>query len=715
MTNPEAPDLGLRQGRSWVWVLVAAATLTSLATLAADVALGHDFEYMLRSYTITNLATGLLFAPIAGLILTRHPRHRVGRMMMWIGLVAPLQVLTGKVAMLATGPATTIGEAPGWVTVLWWIPQWMWVPAIIPILLLLPLFFPDDRLPSPRWRPFVWLCLAVTGLMTLGFAIGLAPWATDTSRVLITSDFQAEGWPVPAVGAVIEPMFGLVLVLGVISLGSTWLRYRRADGLQRQQLRWLLLAVLVVVPGMTGLLVVQALDFTSIPLWVFVGLTIVALPVPVAIGIAILRHQLFDIDLVLSRSIVYAGLAGFITTVYIGLVVGVGNLVGGREDPSLLLQVVATAFVAVLFQPVRRGLQLWANRLVFGQRSTPYQVLSSFASQAARTPDESTLQEVARLLAAGTGSQPARVWLRVAARLVPVASAPSDEKAAPLEVEGETLPDMGSDLAVPVVHDGELLGALTLTKTRGEQMTPQDIDLADRLATGVAMMLRNLRLTAELRERLEQLTRSRQRLVTAQDDARRRMEQDIHDGAQQQLVSLRIKLGAARQLAERSEAEKTTLILRQLAADADGAIETLRELARGIYPPLLEAEGLAAAIESQAAKSPLPISVHAAGVGRYEPHAEVAVYFSVLEALNNVAKYAQATSAHVRLDETDSRLRFVVEDDGVGFDPAKVNGGSGLPGMADRLDTLGGGLEVTSRVGHGTIVAGSVPVTQVLP
>lgn len=412
----------------------------------------------------------------------------------------------------------------------------------------------------------------------------------------------------------------------------------------------------------------------------------------------------------ISRTLTAGALVGFILVVYVGVVVGLGRLVGMGEEPSLYLQIVATALVAILFQPVRVRLQRWANRIVYGQRATPYQVLAAFSRQAGQTSDEASLQEVARLLAEGTGADPAMVWLRVGDGLWPVASFPASESPDPVELAGGSLPDLGRDLVVPVVHESEVLGALTLDKRRGEEVTPQDRELVGRLAVGVAVMLRNLRLTSELRQRLQELTASRRRIVTAQDEARRRLERDLDEGAQQKLVSLKVKLGLLRAMAEKARAANTTGLLEELERDAGGAVETLRDLARGIYPPLLEEEGLGVAIKAQTRKAALPVTVHSAGVGRYPADVETAVYFVVLESLNNVAKYSDASSAYVRLEEDTDELTFIVEDDGVGFDPAETASGTGMVGMADRLDTVGGRLEVASRRGHGTVVKGKVPV-----
>ena len=214
-------------------------------------------------------------------------------------------------------------------------------------------------------------------------------------------------------------------------------------------------------------------------------------------------------------------------------------------------------------------------------------------------------------------------------------------------------------------------------------------------------MLKNVGLTADLHARLEDLRASRQRLVSAQDEERRRLERNLHDGAQQHLVALKVKLGLVEMLLARDPA-KATATLQQLKGDADDALETLRDLARGIYPPLLAEKGLVTALESQARKATLPVLVDAAGITRYGQDLEAAVYFCVLEALQNVQKYAKATQVIVRLREADGQLQVEVEDDGAGFDVATVQRGAGLTNMEDRLDALGGALSVHSSPGHGT-------------
>jgi len=222
-------------------------------------------------------------------------------------------------------------------------------------------------------------------------------------------------------------------------------------------------------------------------------------------------------------------------------------------------------------------------------------------------------------------------------------------------------------------------------------------------------VLRNVRLTEDLLANLDELRASRQRIVAAQDSERRRIERNIHDGAQQQLVALAVKARLAPQLSER-DAAKANELLEQMEGELSQTLEDLRNLARGIYPPLLADKGLLAALESQAARSSVPVEVQGDGVERYPAETEAAVYFCVLEALQNVAKYAGATRARVCVSAEADDLVFEVVDDGAGFDPASTGYGTGLQGMADRLAALGGSLEVSSAPEAGTTVRGRVPV-----
>ena len=264
----------------------------------------------------------------------------------------------------------------------------------------------------------------------------------------------------------------------------------------------------------------------------------------------------------------------------------------------------------------------------------------------------------------------------------------------------------------PIRHQGELLGALSIVKRPGESITPTEEKLVRDLAGQAGLVMRNVALTEQLMDHIDQLRASRQRLVNAQDEERRKLERNLHDGAQQQLVALSVKLRLAEGLVDR-DPEKTKSMLADLQAATGEAIEDLRDLARGIYPPLLADKGLVAALEAQARKGSVATDVRSENVVRYPQQVEAAVYFCALEALNNVAKYAGASRAEVRLAQSNGDLTFEVSDDGAGFDVGRTSYGTGLRGMADRVEAIGGTLEIRSTPGEGTSVAGRIPVSAV--
>jgi signal transduction histidine kinase len=401
----------------------------------------------------------------------------------------------------------------------------------------------------------------------------------------------------------------------------------------------------------------------------------------------------------------------------VGIVVGVGTLIGAGGQPNLVLSIIATAIVAVAFQPVRERLQKVANRLVYGQRATPYEVLSQFSERVAESyAADDVLPRMAHVLADGTGAVRADVWLRSGPLLRQAATWPTEPGSPePARIVDDALPQMPeADRAVEVRHQGELLGALTVTKRQGESLTPVEEKLLDDLAHQAGLVLKNVGLTSELLQRLEDLRASRQRLVAAQDEERRRLERNLHDGAQQNLVALKVKLGLAETFADKDPARARQL-LGEIKSDADEALETLRDLARGIYPPLLADKGLVAALEVQARKATVPVEVSAKGIGRYPQDIEAAVYFCCLEGLQNVQKYAEASHVTLRLDHVDGALRFEVRDDGKGFDPASAKKGSGITNMSDRLDALGGRVQLESQPGAGATIEGSIPVGQAVP
>jgi signal transduction histidine kinase len=416
--------------------------------------------------------------------------------------------------------------------------------------------------------------------------------------------------------------------------------------------------------------------------------------------LAVMRYRLYEIDIVISRTVQFGALAAFIAAVYSGLVIGVGALAGDESNP--VLAAVAAAVVAVAFEPVRRRAGRLANRLVYGHRASPYQVLSDFARRIGEGfSSEEALPQMARIVAAGTGAEQVVIWLRVGDELRPAASSSGHGAQVPLPVDGGARPLPAAGFSVPVTHQGELLGAIAITMPRSETLRPAGKQLVEDVASQAGLMLHNVGLVEDLRA-------SRQRLVTAQDEARRRLERNLHDGAQQDLVALVIKARLAAQTIEDVAQGKEAL--EQLRCDATTALENLRDMARGIYPPMLADLGLAAALNAQAKKSLLPVTVQAGDLGRFAEDTEAAVYFCCLEALQNIAKYSGASRATVSLQARDAMLRFTVSDDGAGFDAARTPLGAGLRNMSDRLAALGGRLDVSSTPGGGTTITGHLPI-----
>ncbi len=574
------------------------------------------------------------------------------------------------------------------------------------------LLFPTGSLPSRRWRWVGWLIGAGWLLLTIGQTFGPA----RLPDIHAANPLAVSG----ALGRALTALQGagvLVLAGGVLAGVSLIVRFRRARGAGRKQIEWLAYAAALVVAAIVAVTFLQSTPQTEALNNYENGIaTLVLACFPVAMGIAILQRRLYGIDVIVNKTLVYAALAAFIGLVYIALVVGIGTVIGQRDKASLGLSIMATAVVAVAFQPVRERVQRLANRLVYGKRATPYEALSAFSGQlAGADATEDLLPRVARVLAEATGAVRTQVWLRAGDKLRIEAAYPADSQHQPAQrdetvaLPPEGLPAFaGATMAFEVSHRGERLGALTLTKRPGEALTPTEGRLAAQLAAQAGLVLRNAGLTGQLQDRMAELRASRKRIVEAADGERRRLERNIHDGAQQQLVALSVMARLA-ETAVDSDKDSAMALVTQAHADARDALENLRDLARGIYPPLLADQGLAAALEAQVRKAPVPVTVKAGGIARYPQEAEAAIYFCVLEALQNVAKYAGASQAAICLAGPDGGLEFSVTDDGAGFDPGPAGHGTGLQGMADRMAALGGDLQIRSQPGRGTTVTGRLP------
>ena len=648
--------------------------------------------------------------PVVGYLLaSRRPDNAISWLLAGVGLAFAVDTfmssystyaLHGGVSGRGLGRLVAAIDAP------------MWVPIVgLPATFLI-LIFPNGHLPSPRWRWFARVLGA--GLALVFLAILFAPGELDSSAIPGLENPLG----IESLRAVLPFVLGLIALLpvGIVaSLIALVRRFRRSAGIERLQLRWLVtaagvVAVLYAIALPAGL--ITGWNNTA-PGWVQVleAVAIVSFAlIPIAIGVSILRYGLLDIDIVINRAVLFGALAVFITVVYIAIVIGLGALVGSRANP--VLSAAAAAVVALAFQPARRRAQRLADRLIYGKRATPYEVLSEFSERLGNTyASEELMPRMARALADGTGASRADVWVRSGDRLRSEAAWP------PAAESVETLPISSleerslaaTSILEPVRHDGELLGALSVRKKPGDPVTPTEERLVRDIAAQAGLVMRNATLTAQLMEHIRQLRASRQRLVTAQDEERRKLERNLHDGAQQQIVALSVKLRLLEQLIDR-DAERAKLMAAALQTDIGGALDELRDFARGIYPPLLADKGLVAALQSQSRRSVVPVTVEGDGIGRFPREVEAAVYFSCLEALQNVSKYAEASTVILRLSRGDDRLRFEVVDDGVGFEADQMTYGTGLQGIADRLSALGGDMHIRSTPGAGTSLMGEVPV-----
>ena len=644
----------------------------------------------------------MAYATVGALITSRQPGNRVGLLFSWVGAWAAIGLACASYATLALQRDLPFLSATAWI-------DRASTAVLFGSLAFLFLIFPTGEPPSRRWRWILRVMLVAYAVNIGSFALTPGP-LNGGSGDLNGAVQNPIGLPLSWMGAVegITEIAGLVVLagglLGIVSLTQ---RFRQASGVERQQIRWLLFLaaslgalLLIVIPlGIFGVIPEDENSFIGNAFFsvFFFG---VFFGVPATSAIAILRYRLYDLDVVIKKTVLYATVALLLVTVFLGVAVGVGGVVIEASPAAIG----ASLAMGLAFWPAVRFARRVADRVVYGRRATPYEVLADFSHRVGGSyAAEDVLSRMAQILATAVGAEKATIWLRVGGELRPAGVAPvGGADPAPVRVISERLPELPSEAAVEVRDRGELLGALAVSMPANDSLDPSRQRLVADLASQAGLVLRNVRLIEELRA-------SRQRLVAAQDEERRKIERNIHDGAQQQLVSLSVKLRLLGQLASRDPVS-TAQMADQLQAEATEALEDLRDLARGIYPPLLADKGLGAALDAQARKSAVPLSVETDGVGRYPQDVESALYFCCLEALQNVAKYANATHAEVRLSASGDELAFEVVDDGDGFDPGSTRRGSGLQGMADRVDAIGGTLEVRSQPGRGTTVTGRVLV-----
>jgi len=568
--------------------------------------------------------------------------------------------------------------------------------------------------------------------------------STRTARVSLAGVLIACAPFAAIIAGADEPKAALLAIescaAGLFALIAFALRCRRAGAADRARLLWAGWGAVVNAAVAIVVLLLHALVGWPDP--IAVPIIVASAFVPIAIAFASIDRVARRIDRLLLRTIEAGGLVVLVGVVYLVVVLGFGNAPDDAQRRVLGLSIVAAAIAAVLFVPARNRLEEFATRRVYGERTARDEPIQTFGARMSRAiPLDELLLQLAESLKKSMMLASAEVWTGAGGVLELAAAVPYRESdvvrltseevgvVSRAHVSGNAWMEVWLKAVVvqypgkvvrvaPLVHSGELLGLVICTRTPDQQAFTDDEErVLNDLARQVALALHNSALDTALQASLddlkvanEALQASRARIVAAADQSRRQIERNLHDGAQQHLVALAVKLGLARQLVEADPATVATL-LEELRADAQTTLTELRELAHGIYPPLLMDRGLREALVAAANRAVLPTDVDA-DVGRYPPDVEAAVYFCCLEAMQNAGKYAgEGSTMKVQVCADEHRLRFSVVDDGAGF---QLNGGPrghGFVNMADRLGAIGGSLEVESAPGRGARVGGTIPLT----
>jgi len=668
------------------WLLPGAFALVAVAVL--DLSGGE------LSGAAVDVGTGLAWYLSGVLAYMARPANRAA----WLLLVMSTLLAIGKGAgsAIALASSTRPDLAHSWTAVvLVDAAGWAVLAAGVAVFVI----FPDGKVQRSYERWILrWLPPAFAPILLLYLAGSQRIGTSQFGWVALDAASPIYIGGLDLAARVAGAVLGANLLAILPALVLLLLRYRRFGDEQRRQIKWPLYALSV---SAIGVLAVAVVPEAVVPYWLaavlYVG-TQALLPAGLALGIVMYRG--LDIEDVIRRSVVYGALWAFIAVAYVVVAAVFGIAIGQRVP--LALAVLLAIVAALLFQPARRRLETVADRLVFGRRLTGYELISQLGVRLQSTvAAEDVAGSVAGAVQAGLGAS----WVRVTV---------NRPHPTPIATAGLVPPGAATaDLAAPLLHDGRAIGVIDCGPKLEGRYRLGDQELLDTLGRQAALAIRNAQLSAELSDHVEELAASRARLVHAEEAGRRRLERDLHDGVQQELVGVLARLGLARNqlLRDRNLAETT---LREAQLDAQRALEGLQELARGIHPAILTDRGLIEAVEERATRMTVPVEVHANGLGqgaRFPLELEGAAYFFVSEGLANVLKYASATRVHVRFHTEPGKLLIEVEDDGRGFEPLGVKK-SGLRGLEDRISALGGRVEVTSRPGHGTELRAYLPVAE---
>jgi signal transduction histidine kinase len=618
------------------------------------------------------------FSLVGGLIAARLPRNATGWLMLAVG--AGAMVMNAAQQYAKYGLETDPGSLPGALAVAW-VSNWGYYAALANVFFLL-LLFPTGHPASRFWRVVLWIDVALVLVVVSSLAFGPRP----LEGLDVPNPFRIVSLA-PVLRAIDQGGAAGVMLFVVLltCLASPVLRARRASGVERQQLKWLALgaSIFAVCFGVINPLLSALVDLDIGYLtW---GIGLVALPM--TMGVAIAGYRLYELSLVINRSLVYFILTAGMVAVYVGLVAllqGPINRSGGA--------LIATGIVVVAFQPLHRITQRAINRLMYGERDEPYAVLSRLSMRLASSlPAEQTLTTITETLTSALKIPYAAIELR------------RDHGYLPGAVEGEP---REVAMTLPLIHRGEEVGRLLVSaRSPGSAFSSADRRLLEDLARQAGAVAYGVRLLAELQ-------RARERLVVALEEERRRIRRDLHDGIGPSLAGLSLQIEAARNLIA-SDPDRASALLDTLTRRTQSAIADVRQLVYGLRPPALDELGLVGALSEQASRfeagNSIQISIEAQGDLNGLPAAtEVAGYRIVLEAITNAARHSKARRCGILLRRTDE-LTVEVRDDGLGL-PEGFRWGVGMASMRERAEELGGALSITSAPAAGTLVRATLPV-----
>jgi len=536
------------------------------------------------------------------------------------------------------------------------------------------------------------------------------------------------------------PFVLLSIVALAAGLSGSNSRYVAADTIDRRRMQWVGWAVAVITELMLIVVALRlVIDWPPHPAVVALALTVL---VPVALAAGTHPQTIARVDRLLTGTVALAGLTALVIAAYVVVVVVYGGSISGDERTLLLLSMAATLVASMAFLPLRSRLGDAVNQLVYGERVAPEDALRTWGSRLTRAiPLDELLLQLAESLRKSMSLSAAEIFTGSDGRYELAAGVPH-RSAAPIElgakesqvvaragISGGTWLDVwiprlaptnsANTRVAPISRGGSLLGLIVLTRnaTSGP-VSEEDDRVVTELARQVGLALHNVQLDSALQASLDvlretnvELQQSRLRIVSAGDAERRKLERNLHDGAQQHLVAMAVKLRMAEELID-DDPDEAVKVIEELRNNLKDAIVELRALAHGIFPPLLSSGGLREALPAAAGRSALDTTVDTAGVGRYSAEIEATVYFCCLEALQNASKHA-GNSAEVAIVVTEqtNRLIFEVRDDGLGFTPDPAGGGGhGFVNMIDRLGTVRGKLTVDSSPGKGTLIRGEIPL-----